>query len=86
MRKYKKIPKPSYYTTYEGGALHPWKLGDITHDDLVLGEVGRTRVIVKGRMVHSIIFGEVVAGLGSFARWDCINGWTDTPFKKDITY
>ncbi len=82
--EYKKIPKPSYYTLYEGGSWNKWPANLELHRGTLNKRDDHSIAIDNNIRVHSIAFGEIAMGLGKFARWDCINGWTDTP--REILY
>ena len=67
---------PWEFTSQEGGTLYPWRFGPISNKDLSQRD---TRfVLINGMRVHSLIFESAAAGLGNYARWDCVNGWTTT--------
>ena len=75
--------KPSYYTTNEGGNWISWpKDLPINIDDLAT--TGVYKATVSGLLVHSIAFGQILAGVDHFIRWDCLNGFTNEP--SDIIY
>lgn len=65
---------PWEYTVKEGGPLQIWNGSPVTKEQLrdSLNQTGQT--LINGEPVHSLIFGATY--WPSFARWDCINGWT----------
>jgi len=72
---------PWEYTSEEGGAFKIWKFGDVSEDQLKQRSINVVKI--NGIEVHSLIF--EAATSGTYARWDCINGWTTTIEKaKDL--
>ncbi len=73
---------PWEYTEKEGGTFYQWVYGEISTRQLRKALLTRDKscnmVTINGHLVHSLIFESSSAGFGSYARWDCINGWTKT--------
>lgn len=79
---------PQYYTNIEGGYWLTWPGGSVDRWDLerlrAWPQVGDT-LIINGRFVHSLAFGEVWHGFGFYPRWDVINGWTTPLDAIEVT-
>jgi len=67
---------PWEYTIYGGSRFKQWGFGPVSKKDL--SQRDSHRVTINGIEVHSLIFETASCGIGSYARWDCINGWTTT--------
>jgi len=69
---------PLKYTHLEGGSWVDWPKGYyLSYKDLK--RRGKYTVSLRGVEVHSLLF---PVGSG-WARWDCVNGWTDTIAKAE---
>lgn len=69
---------PSFYTEAKGSKWINWPRL-IPFDYNVLVERDTFLITHQGLHIHTLAFGSVMAGLGSFIRWDCVNGFTDIP-------
>lgn len=74
-----KISAPSHFTDREGGGFREWGAGAIEAQSLDLRNPKRVRI--NGEGVHSLHW------FPGDARWDCINGWTEslTEFSEYVS-
>lgn len=81
---------PIRYTSHEGGAWRPWEGGSIQEFELLLMTNSKNAYPYKDPVfgfphpfrlttIHSLAFHDPIdKPMNSYARWDCINGWTTT--------
>ena len=62
---------PKYFTNRDGGE---WQRINPTLYKLIMGAPEKYWYLTG---IHSLAFGEPATG--QYARWDVINGWTDSP-------
>jgi len=77
----KELIYPRAYTRQEGGTFLPWNGKPVTRKQLEHiknNKSIKSRVQLSGCPVHSLIFATAMTSHGNCARWDVINGWTNT--------
>lgn len=85
---------PQFYTIVEGGSWLDWPsqsnvkmlfIGPyIEFNPDWLDLRSSTNIFMGPLKVHALAFGHVCSMM--FARWDCVNGWTQVPPLEDIVF
>lgn len=68
--------KPTHYTTHEGGRWLSWPEDEtLLLEDIPIYEC--QNAVLKGKMVHSLLFKNSIPGEIAPRRWDCVNGFNN---------
>lgn len=83
---YKELTAPLYAYYYTGHDMGNWQFARLdTPIEVTVAELASTKIqnfeanaLIGKYYIYAIAFENPVVGLGNFARWDIIDGWTTT--------